>query len=81
MQGDNLFGQDVSPSQFNIQNQRFEDTDISSNDMPIKPFITHEFDEDGNMNLHRNDGFDDVPEIRRYGSTKNYLNIDYDLVR
>lgn len=34
VQGDNMFGNEVSPSQFNIQNQRFEDSS-ASNDMPI----------------------------------------------
>lgn len=29
-----MFGNEVSPSQFNIQNQRFEDSS-ASNDMPI----------------------------------------------
>lgn len=45
--------------------------------MPVKPLITGEFNAD-----ELDDGFDDMePSMRRYGSTKNNLNIDYDLVR
>ena len=43
VQGDNLFGQEVSPSQFNVQNQRFEDTS-ADNDMPV-PATFEDLDE------------------------------------
>ena len=67
LQGDKPFVHEISPSQFNIQNQRFSEIDEDP-DIPIRPII--------NAFETKEDGFDeDNPYIVRYQSNKN---LDYD---
>jgi len=61
VQGDNLFGQEISPSQFNVQNQRFDDTS-AENDMPVPATFEELYENEKN-----NDGFEQLgPQIKRY---------------
>lgn len=61
----NYFNQEISPSQFNIQNQRFDETDISQADiLPEKPIVHVEGDE-----LEEFDDYDD-----EFGSRANHKN-------
>ena len=64
-----MFVFEISPSHFNIQNQRFSQLDDDT-ELPVKPVINDQDQQD------RDDGFDD-PYLFREGSTPN---LDYDQV-
>lgn len=68
-----MFGNDVSPSQFNVQNQRFDETDASNNDMPVPASLDLE-EENEDLDI---EGEFEKSNIRRYESSHN---IDYDSV-
>ena len=68
MQGDGTFAHEISPSQFNFQNQRFSEIDEDI-DAPVHPIANEHYAKD--------DGFDEQPSFQRYSSNTN---LDYDMV-
>lgn len=71
--GQSLFNQQISPSQFNNQNQRYDQTE--TNDAPVP--ATLEIDQDYGQYDEDRDGFEKGQGLRRYTSSNH---LDYDEV-